>query len=72
MKSRRKAHQRRPDSLVNERDLSPNEAADENVLGVANRAGDLEDEVALRMRPPTTANGRARDRFGQRRHRALG
>lgn len=59
------ANERWPEPTMNESDLAVDEATDENVISTANRPRDLEDLVALRMRPPTPPNGLARDRDGQ-------
>lgn len=50
-------------------DLAIDEAAHENIFGVADRPRELEDLVTPRARPPAPANGSARDGFRQGRHR---
>jgi hypothetical protein len=63
-------HQRRPNPLVNKRDLALDQATDENPFGVADGPRDLEDEVALRVRPPTSTDGGANNGLSERGNRA--
>lgn len=66
----RRPYERRPQPPMDERDLALDEAAHENIIAVADGACHGEDLAAFRMRPPVTANRRARDGLGQRRHRS--
>jgi hypothetical protein len=59
----RRANKRWPQATMNERDLTIDEAAHEDVLSAANRLRDLEDLVAPRMRPPASANGLTYDGY---------
>ncbi len=59
----RRANKRWPQATMNERDLTIDEAAHEDILAGANRLRDLEDLVAPRMRPPASASGPACDRY---------
>jgi hypothetical protein len=61
----RQPNQRGPDSLVHESDLTLDDATDQDLIGVADGARDLEDEMTARMRPPGAVNGPARDGLGQ-------
>lgn len=66
------ANQRRPQSAVDERDLAPDEAADQHVGGFTYEAQGRIDFVALNVPPPTASNRFSSDHFGQPRYRALG
>ncbi len=59
----RRANKRWPQAPVNERDLTIDEAADEDILAATNRLRELEDLLAPRMRPPASANGSARNGY---------
>ncbi len=59
----RRANKRWPQATMNERDLTIDEAAHEDILAAANRLRDLEDLVAPRMRPPASANGSTCDGY---------
>lgn len=63
----RRTNERWPEAAVDEGDLAVDETADEDILSLANCPCELEDLVAPRMRPPTPANGSARDGDGERR-----
>jgi hypothetical protein len=48
-------------------DLALDEAADEDIVAVADRSRDREDLATLRMRPPVTPNWFSSDDLGERR-----
>jgi hypothetical protein len=70
-KQGRQTNQGRPEALVNEGDLASHRAANQYLLGVANRPRDFKDEVALGMGPPASADPLPGDGLGEGRNRAL-
>ena len=56
----------RPDSPVDEGDLSLDQATDKDVLAVAHSPRHREDLTTIRMGPPVAANRLSRDGFGKR------
>ena len=66
-KALRRANKRWPQAAMNKRDLAIDEAAHEDICAAANRLSEFEDLVAPWMRPPTSADGPACDRYRERR-----
>lgn len=60
-----------PQAAVDKGHLAIHEAADEDIVAVANYASGDEDLLALRMTPPVSANCFSRDQCGDARHRTL-
>ena len=58
-------NQRRPESAMNERDLSVNESADENLIRLGNRFEDLEDVMTPWVCPPTPGDRFTNDGFSE-------
>ena len=56
---------------MNEGDLALDGATDEDLIGVANSAGHLEDAMAARMGPPAATDAFARDGLSERGNRSL-
>lgn len=65
-------NQRRPESAMNERDLSVNESADENLIRLGNRFEDLEDVMTPRVCPPAPGDRFTDDGFGESGYRTFG
>jgi hypothetical protein len=59
-----------PKAAVNLGDLALDEAADQDLFGIADGPGEFEDLVAAWVRPPAAADGIASDGVGERGHRA--
>ena len=65
-------NQRRPKSAMNERDLSINESADENLIRLGNRFEDLEDVMTPWVCPPAPGDRFTDDGFGEPGYRTFG
>lgn len=65
----RRANQRCPVPTMDIRDLTIDQAADENVVRIADCAGESEDLTAAGMGPPTPAKGLTHDRLDEGGHR---
>ena len=64
--------ERSPDATMNVGDLTADQAADENILGVAYGTSDCEDLMASRMPPPASTNRFTDDCMRQGGHRTGG
>jgi hypothetical protein len=69
-KSSGDAHEGRPQALMHIRNFAVNKTTDQYIRAVPDGAGQYKYFLTPRMSPPAAANRTARDRFGERRHRA--
>lgn len=67
----READQRRPQAPMDIRDLTIDEAADENIGGIAHRARHAKDCSPLRVSPPTSQDQLPNNRLSKRGNGAL-
>src|SRR4029079_14561052 len=72
LEPRRESDQRRPQPLVDIRDLSIDQLANQYLVALTDCLRDTKDLVTLRVAPPTTANRAACDRLGKTRHGSSG
>jgi hypothetical protein len=69
-KSLRRPDERWPEPTMHEGDLAVDETTHENVVGVTDCSGELEDLMAPRVCPPVPADRRTGDGLCERRHGA--